>query len=309
VGFDVRVGWSPACELVVSLQAYTSGPHRKTLEIGGEWLRRVREAIGWPSAFDDVDHAALAPFLGALPAWLCPHAGSVETYLGWLGDLSGGGLYELVAPYYSGCPVPADLGARRDRCLTLLETWHTGYFATVDQALLEGLRADATRMAGLAGLTAGVDLVESVTGGVRLAPRDASLTVLLIPQYHYRPWNLNEGYSGLRVIMYPADIVPGQPGEPSLALLRLTRALADENRLRILRFLAAQPRSFTEVTRFTGLAKSTVNYHMVALRAAGLVRVHDSNDGVIAYSLRSDALDELSVRLRQFLTTQGVQST
>jgi len=72
-------------------------------------------------------------------------------------------------------------------------------------------------------------------------------TVLLVPQYHYRPWNLYALFAELKVYEYPVDALPTAPEDPPPALLRLTRALADENRLRILRFLAGGRRSFTEV--------------------------------------------------------------
>ena len=134
-----------------------------------------------------------------------------------------------------------------------------------------------------------------------LQPTPGLVRVLLVPQYHYRPWNLNEYHRGLRIIMYPVDALATPPGELPPGLLRLTRALADENRLRILRLLASSPRSFTEVVESTRLAKSTVHYHLVLLRAAGLVRVHDAGESATGYSLRGEALDEVRARLGTFL--------
>lgn len=127
--------------------------------------------------------------------------------------------------------------------------------------------------------------------------------MLLVPQFHHRPWNVFQDYRDLRVIQYPADALPAVPGEPPPGLLRLTRALSDESRLRILRFLATGPRSFTDVVQFMGLAKSTVHHHMVVLRAAGLVRVHDRGD-VTTYSLRPGAVDELGDRLHTFFQAE-----
>jgi DNA-binding transcriptional ArsR family regulator len=124
---------------------------------------------------------------------------------------------------------------------------------------------------------------------------------LLVPQYHYRPWNLYDRFGGVKLLMYPADAVAPAAGDVPPGLLRLTRALGDDSRLRILRFLAGGQRSFTEVVREVGLAKSTVHYHMVALRAAGLVRVHDADDGVISYSLRPQVIAALSETVRAYV--------
>ncbi len=104
-----------------------------------------------------------------------------------------------------------------------------------------------------------------------------------------------------RLLLHLADALPPVPGTPPPALLRLTHALSDESRLRILRYLAAGERSFTEVVREIGLAKSTVHHHLVALRAAGLVRVRHDAANAVGYGLRADALDDLDARLTSFL--------
>ena len=82
--------------------------------------------------------------------------------------------------------------------------------------------------------------------------------------------------------------------------------MSDESRLRILRFLAREPRTFTTLVELTGLSKSTVNHHMMTLRAAGLVRVIETGDPGkghhrATYELRPHALDDLSARLRAYL--------
>ena len=58
-----------------------------------------------------------------------------------------------------------------------------------------------------------------------------------------------------------------------------------------------------EVVALTGLSKSTVNYHMVALRAAGLVRVLDTGERSTTYTLRPEAIDLLRDDLRSYLTS------
>jgi DNA-binding transcriptional ArsR family regulator len=145
-------------------------------------------------------------------------------------------------------------------------------------------------------------LVETATCGVHFMPRSGPELVLLVPQYHYRPWNLYDSYRGMRLFEYPAEALPAVPGEPPPGLLRLTGALSDESRLRILHFLAAGPRSFSDVVQVMGLAKSTVHHHMVVLRAAGLVRVYDSGEkAATSYSLRPGAVDQLRDMLHAYL--------
>lgn len=304
-GYCVDVDWAPAYELMVSLKAYASTADRKILELGAAWVKGVRECLSPELAAD----LARRDAVGKMP-WLdllvrqCPEPRDASGFLGWLAQLSAGEMYERLAPLSAtNHPLPNDLGALRDRSIDTLSRWDEQYFRHVDPAILHGLEREAGATRALVAVTDPVDLIERATNGVHLlAPEPSPEVVLLIPQYHYRPWNVFSVYRGMRIIQYPVDAAPPAPGDLPPGLLRLTRALSDDSRLRILRFLAAGPQSFMSVVQFSGLAKSTVHHHMVVLRAAGLVRVHSYQRGDMTdtYSLRPHALDELDRRLRAF---------
>ena len=121
-----------------------------------------------------------------------------------------------------------------------------------------------------------------------------------MPQYHSRPYNLSNHYPGLSITHYPVDALVTDPEVPAPPLLRLTRGLADENRLRILRLLAKGPLTFTEIVAELPLAKSTVHYHLVLLRAAGLIRLNVQGTHS-DYSLRTSALRQLDELLHVYL--------
>jgi hypothetical protein len=54
-------------------------------------------------------------------------------------------------------------------------------------------------------------------------------------------------------------------------LLRFFKALAHESRLRLLGFLAQQPRTVQELAALLGLTEPTTSHHLALLREAGLV--------------------------------------
>lgn len=56
-------------------------------------------------------------------------------------------------------------------------------------------------------------------------------------------------------------------------LLKVTKALSDENRIRILMFLREGELCLCQIIEILGLASSTVSKHMSILHEAGLVRV------------------------------------
>lgn len=305
--YDVVVDWAPAYELLASLRAFVNKPERKTLELGATWsaeaARRVDAQIMQPLS---PPRRRSCLHLLDLLAWLRPGEQSVEQFLDWVASRSAGALYEILGPYLQEADVRLlhELIEGRDSYMTALAHWNERYFRDVDPRILDGLAANAAELRRYAATAGPDDVIDAATNGIRLDLDPAPRVVLLIPQYHYRPWNLYSNYRGLYALQYPADAIPPEPGEPPPPLVRLTRALADVSRLRILRYLVRESLSFTALVRLTGLSKSTVHYHMVLLRAAGLVRVYHSGDGSSTYSLRSGAIDGLSDRLSAFLTME-----
>ena len=78
------------------------------------------------------------------------------------------------------------------------------------------------------------------------------------------------------------------------------RALADVNRLRIVRRLAETPSTVTELIDHVGLSQPLVSHHLKRLRDAGLVVTRRAGRETIC-SLRPGAFDELAARERDVL--------
>lgn len=300
MSYQITVDWSPAYELAVSLEAYFSKTP-KTLDLGQEWVQGVQAQGG--EALMALEPPHHLPWLD-IAIWRCPGPRDVAGFLDWLATCSIGHLYELFAPYAleERFPLPADLGAIRTGWVSTLVAWNEGYFRHLDPAILAGLAAEAAARREEAARLAPEAVVERATCGILFtAPPDIE-QVLLVPQYHCRPLNIDAYLRGWRLFFYPAETLPLVPDEPPLALLRLTGALADHTRLRILRLLAGNQHTFTEIVQEIGLAKSTIYQHLVTLRAAGLVRLHDTGPGPVHYTLRPSALEELRSRLHRYLT-------
>ncbi|HET9522026.1 MAG TPA: metalloregulator ArsR/SmtB family transcription factor [Candidatus Limnocylindrales bacterium] len=90
-----------------------------------------------------------------------------------------------------------------------------------------------------------------------------------------------------------------QPDE--LRELRLVhKALADVNRLRIVRRLAAGEASVTELVAEVGLSQPLVSWHVGRLRAAGLVATRRIGRETVC-SVRPEAFDAFAARQRAVL--------
>ncbi len=288
MAYRVEVAFSAAHELVVSFNSFLIRPRPMSMELDARWVESVGLQLPTlPKAFDP---SMLLPLIHRCP--------DPVRFLPWLADLSPDQFQqELQVISQDG----SDFRPALDPLVQALTAWNEHYFRKTDPALLEALAADAEAMRSLVPTTAPVDLIELATGGVEVAPAPGLDRVVLVPQYHFRPINLILHLPGWSFYAYPAEVARPEPGAPPLGLGRLTAALADTSRLRILRLLASRSLNFTEVQREMGLAKSTVHHHLVTLRVAGLIKVQELGEDGTRYTLRPAAIDLLSARLGAYL--------
>jgi len=299
--YQVEIRYSPVYELVHSLQAFADLPTRKILDLGAGWVRDTAKHL--PAGFEEAAESFRSMGLPLEVVEHCPNGGDdPDAFIAWLRAMPVGQLYELVLTVAEDpAKLPPDLPGARDRVLNVLELWNERYFKHLDPRITEGLARSAAQSRGLIRGRPPELAVELITGGLVLDVGPEIEHVLLIPQYHCRPLNLISWGKGRCIISYPADVLPTAPGAVPSDLRNLTRALGDDGRLQILRFLAGGVRTFTDVVKFSGLAKSTVHHHMVILRTSGLINVHLRPDGADRYSFRPEAVDRLTPRLHAFL--------
>ena len=279
---------------------FVDGSSTRHGELGASWLRAVKKRLN-PEFVKKLKNKELRKDLGIYAKLLVlAHDQPFETvdqFAAWFDELNLKMLFE-----YTSLPaslLETFLPRLKYFAYTcdMLKEWDRCYFAGVDPAVITGLARNARENRRLIDKLPAVDLIEQVTCGIRLEEVQKDRMLLLAPQYHAVPMNIYTLYSDLFISHYPADVLPAAPGEPSPRLMRLASALADQSRLRILRFLARDERTFMEIVKFSGLAKSTVHYHLIALRAAGLVRAHLKGDDAVSYSLRRSMLEQVGEKL------------
>ncbi len=304
----VRVAWTPAYELVVSLAAVCHPKLHRDLDLEPGLARRARQILGADihdealRASDRIEQFEAGWLLTLVDA--CPGDGSADGFLAWLASAPVGELYEHLARAApdNGEPLPRDLGAVRASWLRWLRPWNEGYFRHLDPALLDLLaaRAEEARQAAEA---LGVDaLIDRFATGLTFEKGTFdAVGARLVPQAHMAPFHLVEREHGEMVILYAIDLPTASADDPPRSLIRMLRALNDPSRLRILRILSGGPRNLGDLARETGLALSTVHHHLLALRVAGLLRNHADRSTLKRYSLRGEAIDRVTELLREHL--------
>jgi DNA-binding transcriptional ArsR family regulator len=82
------------------------------------------------------------------------------------------------------------------------------------------------------------------------------------------------------------------------------KALADVNRLRMIRRLAAGTATVGDLAETVGLSQPLVSWHVSRLRAAGIVETHRKGRET-RIAIRTGAFSELAARERELLGVEG----
>jgi DNA-binding transcriptional ArsR family regulator len=163
------------------------------------------------------------------------------------------------------------------------------------------LREATSVFAALPISTHPVDLVAELVGrpvpGLADTLADAE-RLLLVPLPFLGPYVVSRDVGAARVVAFDASralrIQRGLDADVDLATLKV---LADETRLRIVRFLAGGERFGGDIVTHLGIAQPGVSRHLRLMTASGLLSVRQ--DGVAKYyALRGEAFDALSRRIQ-----------
>lgn len=298
---QIKVDFFEGHELFASLYAFKNKSLHKGLHLGNHWVKEVRASLS-NHTLELIEKTELHDSTLNLLLLACPEKKSVETFLKWMEGISIGELYEHLTTWtLEGRKEIQNIDMWRINMVELLSLWNTEYFQKINQSIVDHLSETAIKKNNLVEKMKPIDFIEEITNGLRMELLDQHEKICLIPQYHISPYTLTSEYNGLSIIYFATEKKILDTETPSLSILNTAKALMDENRLKILRFLTTGEKSFTEIVPFIGLAKSTVHYHMVTLRSAGLVRVHVYRQGKERYSLRDGAFNQFNANLSNYL--------
>ena len=194
-----------------------------------------------------------------------------------------------------------DAERARSTIVRTLRLWHEDVFRDEWREIEPIVERDAAVKRRLAARMSAAELVEEATNGIELVPEIGVSRLLLIPTYLDRPWATTGRQLGTSIICYPVAedaLSPSEDDARMRRLLRLSKVLADENRLRAIRLLAETSCSLQELADHLGIRKSTMHHHLAALRSAGLLRIRMNEK---RYSLRRNAVSELSALLDEYV--------
>ena len=182
----------------------------------------------------------------------------------------------------------------------VLEEWADRVWKPESLTILPILERDAEAKREMLRTMSLDDFVETATNGVEWVARPGIDRIVMIPSFVNRPLVSFTEIGEVQIIAYPVadESVSADLDTPPLRLVRLSKALGDEKRLRILRALGDGEKNLLELAEMFGVAKTTMHHHMIILRSAGLVSVAV---GSKRYRLRRETVPDVGALLSGYL--------
>ena len=196
-----------------------------------------------------------------------------------------------------GALLPLDGWETRRRLLRLLVAWRDHFASSYD---LAPLLAEAASRRSQARTAKPEQMVAAVMDGWEYIAEPGINAVLLVPSLVIWPAAHVFDHHSTKIICYPVGpTTPARPQEPPLALLRAGQAVADERRLRIIRLLAREELTASELSSRLAIGLTTVLHHLGVLLGAGLLSASSTRRKV--YRLRREGLADFERELTTWL--------
>ncbi len=207
----------------------------------------------------------------------------------------------------------ADPSATKKRWLTVMREYYSAFFAEEEKRerpALERMVAEAQEIATESTVS---EAIERVSHGFTISEDIDLSRLVLAPSIWFHPFTIRTPLNDREMMLVWGAHPPGYklvPGEsvPDEALLVL-RALGDATRLRLLRLIAAEPRSLQSLALEVKLSLPTVSHHIRELRGAGLIRLEIAGSGRESkYTVRWPSAQQAFRELEEFVQPNGKQN-
>ena len=201
---------------------------------------------------------------------------------------------------YLEAVLAADPERLRGELVSALEEWSDRVWGPESLTIVPILERDVESKREMLRELPMEQFIETATNGVEFVPRPGIERLVMVPSFVNRPLVSFTEFGEVLLIVYPVadESVSAFSDSPPLRLVRLSKALGDEKRLRILRALAEGEKTLMELAETFGAAKTTMHHHMIILRSAGLVSV---GVGSKRYRLRRETVPDVGALLSGYL--------
>jgi DNA-binding transcriptional ArsR family regulator len=204
----------------------------------------------------------------------------------------------------------ADPASTKQRWLAVMREYYSAYFADEERRERPVLQRMLRQAQELSSNMSVPDLMERLSNGFTISEDIDLQRLVLVPSIWAHPYVVRIELTDQELLVvwgaHPTGykLVPGE-SVPDEALLVL-RALSDPTRLRLLRLIAAEPRSLQSLAQEVKLSLPTVSHHIRELRSAGLIRLEVAGKGrETQYTVRWPSAQRAFQELEDFVLPDG----
>lgn len=193
----------------------------------------------------------------------------------------------------------ANVEELKNHLIEVMSEWYEAVIIPDIKEIEQILQLDFESKNHMRGKLSPEELVQWATGGVNYLPEPGIHEVLLIPQYVYRPWNIEADLENTKIFYYPVaneSLSPDDKYAPNNFLVQKYKALGDEVRLKIVKLLSERDHSLQSLTEYLNVGKTTIHHHLKILRSAKIIKMEN-----MKYVLNGNALNIIHNELDQYM--------
>jgi DNA-binding transcriptional ArsR family regulator len=196
---------------------------------------------------------------------------------------------------------PAD--AVQTEVVSVVKAWASRVFPQFAADALVLIDRDVAAKSHLAKTRPGRVVLEIATNGVDVDPAAWATDIVVVPTVAMRPFiaPVESGSTALFLCSVADEAYDVDPAAPPRGLVKITTAIGDELRLRILRLLTDEELTASEVAARLGIERTSLHHHLGILRSAGLVAIRDDGFHHWRYSRRGARVADVGSVLATYL--------
>ena len=189
----------------------------------------------------------------------------------------------------------------------IVEAWSTRVYPRFADDARAVIARDVEAKQRLFASLPGREALLMATNGIDLDPTTWATDIIVIPTVALRPFIApGEFGSTLIVLSSVADAAfEADASAPPRHMVKMAAAIGDELRLRILRILANDELTASEIAGRLGVDRTSLHHHLGILRSAGLLTMHDAGSQGWRYSRRDAGLEDVASALAAYLGQDG----
>ena len=189
----------------------------------------------------------------------------------------------------------------------IVDAWTAAVFPAFASDALAAIERDVIAKERLFASRAPRDALMVATNGVDVEPAAWATDIVVVPTVAMRPFIAPSefGPTAIFLVSVADEAFEADPAAPPRRLVKVAAAIGDELRLRILKTLADDQLSATEIAERLGVDRTSLHHPLGILRSAGLVAIHDDGVHGWRYTRRADRLADVGSELSAYLDPAG----